>query len=290
MNKINILTWNIKNNKTDAFHFLLNEMLDFYKIDILILQESSGIDFEFRKYEEIPNLNPNNKWIRIFYKIIQPIEHDNIVIRLNNKLFFTEFVFEKKYKFSLCGVHFYSKSNEGNQREQYYDQDEKNRDIPKLILEYEKSRKHDKTILVGDFNCNPFDKFMNVNINSKSNKENINFLAEINRNKGSNFFYNPMWNLFGDYNFITNKSLPFSGTYYMKIPNSKEFFWNILDGVLLRPKMMETLELNTLKIISEFKGNKLVRENKDKDQSFILEKYSDHLPVTFTLNLKKINK
>ena len=104
-------------------------------------------------------------------------------------------------------------------------------------------------------------------------------------NRNYKFFYNPMWNKLGD-----NENI--SGTYYYKKAEKDGglFFWNILDGVLLRPSMMETIELDTLKIISEFNGNNLVREDKEKKQSFILEKYSDHLPVTFTLNLKKITK
>ena len=53
--------------------------------------------------------------------------------------------------------------------------------------------------------------------------------------------------------------------------------------------MMETFEIDTLQIISSFNGNELTRNKlENKKQSFILEKYSDHLPVTFTLNLEKI--
>ncbi len=96
-----------------------------------------------------------------------------------------------------------------------------------------------------------------------------------------------MWNLFGDYNFAEKTEKP-SGTYYLKNPDSEQFFWNILDGVLLRPAMMDTLLIDSLKIIYELENIKLINNKLDKNNSFINDKYSDHLPVTFTLNLDKI--
>ncbi len=287
MNSINIITWNIKRNKTDNFYSLLNKMLDYYKIDIFVLQEASGIDLKYKiddKYAEIPNINNGIKWVRLFYNKEISIGFGNVKIELNNKLFFVEFNIIN-HIFTFCGSHFYSKANRGNQSKMKKSQEYKNYEIPNLISKYEEDRKHTKTIVVGDFNYNPFDKFMNINIKAKQNKNIVKLLKKL--NNSDNLFYNPMWNLLGDYNFIEEKRKP-SGTYYLKEPNSEQFFWNLLDGVLLRPAMMDTLKMNTLQIICEFEGIKLTKNKLYKNNLFINEKYSDHLPIIFTLNLDKI--
>lgn len=89
------------------------------------------------------------------------------------------------------------------------------------------------------------------------------------------FFYNPMWNHFGD----ANESPP--GTYYYAGSRHKEFFWQMFDQVLLRPDLIELFELGALKILDKDGTSSLLTEHGLPNNNVI----SDHLPILFKLNL-----
>ena len=76
-------------------------------------------------------------------------------------------------------------------------------------------------------------------------------------------FYNPMWNLLGDFQYPP-------GTYYYKSSQEKTEFWNIFDQVMIRPQLRNRFVDTSLKIITETETTSLV----DK-------KISDHLPIVF---------
>ena len=131
---------------------------------------------------------------------------------------------------------------------------------------------HCRTILVGDFNMNPFDlgivgatALNAVMTQSLARKMERTVIGEAYR-----FFYNPMWGLFGD----RTKGPP--GTYYFSSSNPSNLFWNIYDQVLLRPALMDKLE--SLEIL------------KSDGQDCFLSKQgrprvSDHLPILFRMNI-----
>ena len=69
------------------------------------------------------------------------------------------------------------------------------------------NEKHNRVILVGDFNHNPFDGFMNSNItlNSIPNRKIVHSLKTRPHDYlQKTLFYNPMWNFLGDYDFSEN--------------------------------------------------------------------------------------
>ena len=288
MDKVNILTWNTKNQQSIVFYDLLKEMLDKFDIDILVLQENTDrtITRKLLKYEEISNIDTSaRKWVRIFYNQNKTqIRYSDIQYELYNKLCFVNLEINGKYNFNLCGSHFYSKIPDEDEQEN------NNFNISQLIQGYEKSLKNKRTVLVGDFNYLAFDKGMNNPrmLNAVNSKAIIRQLQY--RRSGRidyPFFYNPMWNKLGDYDYI-NKTECIPGTFHLKNAAAGKFYWNLLDGVLLRDEMMDTIDIPSLQIISEFDNTKLVRNTISKGQSFIDEIYSDHLPVKFTLNLKNI--
>jgi hypothetical protein len=86
------------------------------------------------------------------------------------------------------------------------------------------------------------------------------------------FFYNPMWNYFGD------RSV--AGTYYDSRGGPLCFFWNMFDQVLLRPELVSHFKGNTVEIVTTAGSTNLItrlnRPNKDDA--------SDHLPILFKLN------
>lgn len=86
------------------------------------------------------------------------------------------------------------------------------------------------------------------------------------------FFYNPSWNLLGDFN-----GSP--GTYYHGSPGYLSRFWNLLDQVILRPEIAGRLEKSSLAIITSAGGKSLVGPDGRPN-------CCDHLPLTFALNLE----
>ncbi|GAB4202405.1 MAG: hypothetical protein OHK0022_25570 [Roseiflexaceae bacterium] len=150
-------------------------------------------------------------------------------------------------------------------------------EISDSIKEAEKVVNHSNTIIVGDFNMNPFENgFITANGFNAVSSRNI-ALRRIRKVQSREypFLYNPMWNLLGD-----NHSGP-PGTYYYNNGQHKVFFWNMFDQVLVRPDLIEVFDISQLKILDT-----------DGIESFLSpgrfpnsKQYSDHLPIKFTLNL-----
>ncbi len=143
--------------------------------------------------------------------------------------------------------------------------------IREEIEEIEKECGHENTIIIGDFNMNPFDKGMvsAMAFNSipclrahQKNGRNI-------QGKEFQFFYNPSWNLLGD----ANES---AGTYFHKSPGTLSHYWNTLDQVLVRPSLARKYPYCKLRVLTTTKKMSLVDNNS-------IPNISDHLPIIFTL-------
>jgi mRNA deadenylase 3'-5' endonuclease subunit Ccr4 len=89
------------------------------------------------------------------------------------------------------------------------------------------------------------------------------------------FFYNPMWRLFGD----NTPGVP--GTYYYGSGNQVNYFWNIFDQILLRPKLLPYFDEKSLQILSDVGDKSLLNKRGLPNTSFA----SDHLPVLFQLSI-----
>jgi hypothetical protein len=144
------------------------------------------------------------------------------------------------------------------------------------IRKVEEKIGHSRTVLVGDFNMNPFENGI-VNAKGLHAVMTRDIAADKERKikgKAYPYFYNPMWKFFGD-----GKNEP-PGTYYYRGSTYTTFFWNIFDQVLLRPVAMSFFNNDNLKIISE-DGEISFLKNGRPDSSVA----SDHLPILFKLNL-----
>lgn len=136
----------------------------------------------------------------------------------------------------------------------------------------EKQCKNYNTIIMGDFNMNPFESGMAsasaihsipCSLTSKQ-------MRRIVKGREYSMFYNPMWNLFGD-----NDNKP--GTYYYRKSGHLVYFWNIFDQVIIRPGLIDQFNSKSLEIISKAGEISLVDENHRPC-------LSDHLPIFFSLN------
>lgn len=184
-------------------------------------------------------------------------DSDHSVIRIINK------------KDILCCVHLNSKIYSGHeeQREILIEQ------IIKDIRDVEHELKTENTIIVGDFNTNPYDSslinaryFHGMPIYEEAKRK-----SRIIAGKEFHMFYNPMWNFLGDF------QQPY-GTYYHGGNDTINTYWNIFDQVILRPSLVERFVKDSLIIITETKTRFLLDKNGHPNKNI-----SDHLPIMFEI-------
>ena len=148
--------------------------------------------------------------------------------------------------------------------------------LARKIASYEERVGHTRTIVLGDFNLNPFeDALVAAHCFHAASSRQVAARGErIVRGESYRFFYNPMWNHFGD----RGPSPP--GTYYYEKSAATDIFWNMFDQVLLRPDVMGHFDDDSLQIITRVAGLSLLSNNGHPSQSIA----SDHLPVLFSIN------
>lgn len=169
-------------------------------------------------------------------------------------------------KIIIAFVHFISKYRADDN-----DQLEESKIFVSDLENNENSLNNSNTIVLGDFNMNPFEQGMVSAraLNAFPTKSEVVKKERVLRSRKYKFFYNPMWSFFGD------RELPF-GTYYYSATKHYTLRWNIFDQVIVRPDIMDRLDLSNIKIITEVKGHNL-------GGSTGKPKVSDHFPLFFKI-------
>ena len=196
---------------------------------------------------------------------VEPIlETPRLTIRRLNPPLLTEIL--------LVATHFPSKLN-WNDDSLSLEAAELGRDIQRA----EEKAGHNRTLLVGDLNMNPFEAgvvgagalhaVMDGKIASNG--------ARVVQGRSYPYFYNPMWSRLGD----LAEGPP--GTHYHHGSERVEYFWNMYDQVLIRPSLLPVFPNAELRILST-DGQASFLSNKGVPNS---NTGSDHLPILFTLNL-----
>ena len=141
------------------------------------------------------------------------------------------------------------------------------------IRRVEKRKGHSRTILVGDFNMNPFSKALNMapGLNAMMTENCIRNQSRTLQGEEYQFFYNPMWNLFGD------RTPGPSGTFYHLNPSNGHYGWNMLDQVLLRPSVISLFQ--DVQILTKAGEKTLHTKSGRPDKNAA----SDHFPILLTL-------
>lgn len=174
------------------------------------------------------------------------------------------------YHFLLGGVHFPSKlCTEAK------DVEIVGSDFIHAIKESEAEAKHEKVIMIGDFNANPFEPIITDfsylhAIFDSSVVERARF-RELFGIKNQ-IFYNPMWNLLGDAHYP-------KGSYYSDSGKSCKLFWHIFDQVIISADLIKAYTKDSLKILIGV-GDKCFMNKNGKPDEIL---YSDHLPLFFAL-------
>ena len=143
----------------------------------------------------------------------------------------------------------------------------------KDLEEQEKKIKSSCSILIGDFNEDPFGKeciaadhlhgIPCIDDAMRSNR--------IIQGKSFNMFYNPMWNFFGDF-----EKPP--GTYYFSNSNVDCTYWHIYDQVMVRPCLSKQFISDSLEIVTHTSTTELIDKKGHPNKE-----YSDHLPIIFEI-------
>jgi hypothetical protein len=141
----------------------------------------------------------------------------------------------------------------------------------KLELEAaERDAGHANTIVLGDFNMNPFDQGMvsAAAMNSLPCLKTAKRETRVVSGKSHSFFYNPSWNLLGDLD-------DSPGTYFNRSPHYLSHYWNMLDQVVIRPSIADRFDKASLRILRTTGTKSLVNDNGRPS-------VSDHLPIFFS--------
>jgi exonuclease III len=227
-----IVFWNI-NRKSDVE--IIHQLVEKSTPDLLFLAECpdemvSKIDSSFPEIK--PPVTPPKSDPKVRGFNISNIYQIDCVNNDFDRYWF--YVVEKDDKIFLLGtVHLIDQRNHDK-----HAQCRVARDAMEQIQRHETAMrsKTQNTILIGDFNMNPFDPGMVVadGFNSVCSLEIAKKRSRKVSNKDYTYFYNPSWKIYAG---IGNH---IHGTYYYRrCDGGHTFHWNNLDQVLLRPSILE---------------------------------------------------
>ncbi|QQS37334.1 MAG: endonuclease/exonuclease/phosphatase family protein [Ignavibacteriales bacterium] len=269
---MNFLYWNIQNKDLSN---LIAELVLQFDIDIIILSEVKNIS----KIKLLKTINADLELKFTFQN--SPVNDPIILTRYKSDF---EWIYDdlgiccRKFNhplgldFNLIVLHLGSKL--------YQDKDDQvlnSTRVREVIDVVEKKSGHNRTILVGDLNMNPYESGL-VGADGIHAIIDKNIALKEKRTIGGKeryFFYNPMWSHFG-----YGKSKPL-GTYYYNNSRQVNHYWHIFDQVIIRPQLIKYFDEDNLEVISETKSGSLLNNNGQPNQI----KASDHLPIRLSFNL-----
>lgn len=177
----------------------------------------------------------------------------------------------KSKEILLAGVHLPSKSGGNTETAQFSAAKNMMMDLASIEDKYG----HQNTILVGDFNMNPYDPGMTsvdavhgLMTRSLAEKPDREYLGKTWRR-----FYNPMWGLFGD------RTPGPAGGYFWRSSVPTNTHWSMLDQVLVRPGLIDSF--HDLTILNHDGEHSLVGADGTPDRNL----FSDHLPLLFQIDV-----
>lgn len=196
--------WNTNKNKNIDDYLI--DLVKNKSIDIIILAEYNNDvdnlcrklylkDLNFKKTQTFEGCKRINFLCKEYYK--------DEVLR-ENAHYTIKRIYNAANDYIVVAVHFPSKLNANSHMRDFI-----SRELINDLNKAEKEVGHSNTLIIGDFNCNPFESTM-INadcINAIPCRDIVKKNSRKVSKQQLNFFYNPMWNFFGD------NILPY-GTYY----------------------------------------------------------------------------
>lgn len=147
--------------------------------------------------------------------------------------------------------------------------------MPQLIDDAEKKVKHGRTIVLGDFNMDPFEIGLvsSESLHAVMDRRVASGQARTVQGRSRQFFYNPMWNFMGD------ASAGPPGTYFYGGSAPVTHFWHTFDQVLIRPELLSNFKDENVSVLTRVGGTSLLDEKGRPDTA----NASDHLPLLFKI-------
>jgi exonuclease III len=257
------------------------------EVNDLLLQEEADI-FIFSEYSEILKATPNLQFQNYRYpnnfQMVAGKRRQKVIFLIRSGIV-SSLVFESASngyrnptilvessdgKFLIMGVHLQDKRNYDD-----YSRHMLSNSSVSTIEGLEKEHDTNNSIIIGDFNMNPFENSMvrstgfhaigRKNVASKISRQ-VEFTERL-------FFYNPMWK------FLTPEHPEPAGTYYFD-QSDLAYHWNTFDQAIFRPSLIEYIE--NISIVQNIYGNSLLDTTQCKPN---ISSYSDHLPISVKLSM-----
>ncbi len=150
--------------------------------------------------------------------------------------------------------------------------------IARYVREAEAIVGHTRTIIMGDFNMNPFASGI-VGAEGLHAVMDRRIAATSSRNISGEtytFMYNPMWFAYSS----SDDNSP-QGTYFYNSGNELNYYWNVFDQVIIRPSLLNFLRNDSVQIITNIQGNTLLAQSGRPNKKDL----SDHLPIICNLDV-----
>lgn len=147
--------------------------------------------------------------------------------------------------------------------------------MPQMIDEAEKKVKHFRTIVIGDFNMDPFESGLTSSetLHAVMDRQVAARQLRTVQGRERRFFYNPMWNFMGD-----GPTGP-PGTYFYSNSAPITHFWHTFDQVLIRPDLLPNFRDENVSVLVAAGGLSLLDAKGRPDTAAA----SDHLPLLFKI-------
>jgi hypothetical protein len=268
------LFWNLNGKPLQK---TISRLAAIYKVDVLMFVELS-----FNPYEFLSELNKSNRQQKYFYSPGIGCEKIHVFTKFNHK--YIKPVYESDRltirHLKLPGLtdilvainHFPSKLHMRSSSQAF-----ECVILANDLKSAEQKIGHSRTILIGDLNMNPFEDGITsaIGLHAVNSKSVAIRNSRTVQGKEYQFFYNPMWGLFGDF------AAGPPGTYYYSSSEQISLFWNIFDQVLIRPDLINEFDNSELTIITSDGEIEFLTPSGLPNANLL----SDHLPIYFQLNL-----
>ena len=141
---------------------------------------------------------------------------------------------------------------------------------------------HERTVLFGDFNANPFEPavFGSGGLHAVASRRVASARSRELLGTESKFFYNPMWGLLGDARAKDRSVETPGGTYFYTAADPHDLYWHMLDQVVIRPDVIPMFEHDGLRVLTRVGDGSFVTGSGVPDRRTA----SDHLPVLFSVD------
>ena len=172
----------------------------------------------------------------------------------------------------LVALHFPSKT--------YMDEEDQTALVPiyvDLVNQAEKAIGHQRSLLIGDFNMNPYERGLvsATGFNGVMSRAIADKGSRTVQGREWSFFYNPMWGLFGD------RTPGPPGTYYYAGTGPASYYWHIFDQVLIRPALYQLCGNIDVEILDSDGHAQFLLPNGAPNTKV----YSDHLPLLVRIEI-----